>query len=222
MAAKIVELIDVQIMAGQVCLTRFHYLDADGVADEAILVADYLADCVQTMANFQSTALSHVAIRHRQVYPTPTLAAEVPINPIIGGAQSGTPAESFVTFSMKYNVGPTTQLGGSDGSHISRGGKHLPGVTTTDVAGDALPRGALQSTINTWWTAVKDPGTDPWQLIVASFETGRSHKVKVGNVTTITTPAPSAIVTKYATILGISVASTSTQNTRKVLRGHTY
>ena len=222
MAAKIVELIDVQLLNGQECLTRFHYLDADGVADEAVLVADYITDVVPLAKVFQSTVCTHVAIRHRQVYPVALLQQETPIVPVVAGVDGDPAANDCLSYSIKWGIGDTTYLTGGIPPHIRKGGKHLPGVTTSYADEEPLTGGGIDTAIAAWFTEVKDPGTDPWQLIVASFDLGRSHRVKVGTTVTITTPAPSPTVTKYALVLSASLPSVSTQNTRKKLRGRTY
>lgn len=222
MAIKIVELIDVQLYRGQQCLSRYHYLDADGVASEGVLVSDYINDVLPLIRPIQSNELQHVAIRHRQVYPTATLVNETAIIPAVFGSNTGPGGPSYATYSLKWTIGDTTPLSGAEPHHIKKGGKHLPGITEDQLGGDAGISPAAQALIVTWFNEVKDPGTDPWQLVVVSFEVSRSHKVNTPTTETITKAVQSTVVTKYAPVTGASPASASTQNTRKVLRGRTF
>lgn len=209
MVAKVVELVDVQQLRGQEVLTRYHYFDADGVADPAVLVADYITDVVPKFAAFQIPAIVHTAIRYRTVYPAVGLQREVGISPAYVGQWPDTqPVPSFVSYSIKWQISDTVYFTAST-KHINRGGKHLPGVPGAGIAVETdLVGGDIQALINTWFAEVKDPGTDPWQLIVAHAP-ATINKVP-------------QVIQYYATVTGQSPASIGTQNTRKVIRGRTY
>jgi hypothetical protein len=221
MVAKIVELLDVQIMGGQECLTRFHYLDADGVADEAVLVADYITDVLPVVTPMQTLAVQHVAIRHRQVYPTAMLLQETPVSPTSQGTNTSQIGPDYGSISIKFGIGDTTYLTGGVPPHIRKGGKHLPGLPANQ-AENTLLGGSWSTMVAAWFAEAQDPGTDPWQLVVASFELTRSHSVNTTTVRTVTKATYSPTVTKYAPVLSAVGASASTQNTRKQLRGRTY
>lgn len=222
MPAKIVELIDVQTLSGQQVLTRYHYLDADGVADEDVLVADYVTDVVPLFIQFQTTSITHIAIRHRQVFPTVALLKETPISPGVVGGNGTDPAPSFATLSIKYTIGDTVILDPAVSGHIKKGGKHLPGVSEANMIGDGGVAAPAIAAVAAYFAEAKDPGTDPWQLIVASFELVKSHRVHTATTETITKAQMSQTVTKYAPVLAASPPTVSTQNTRKVLRGRVF
>lgn len=222
MTAKVVELIDVQLLNGQECLTRFHYLDADGVASESVLVSDYINDVLPLVVPFQSSITRHVSIRHRQVYPTALLVQETAISPAVAGLSAAAPGPDHASISLKFGIGDTTYLAGGLPPHVRKGGKHLPGVTMAYMDEDALTDAGFDALVATWFTEVKDPGTDPWQLVVASFEVTGQHLIKTPGQRIITKAVVSPTITKYAPVLTVSPASISTQNTRKKLRGRTY
>jgi hypothetical protein len=222
MPAKIVEIIDVQLIGGQQALSRYHYLDADGVADEAGLVGDFLEFVVPATAAFQTTQVQHVALRHRQVYPTALLVQEVPISPAVSGANGSAAGPPNASISIKFGLGDTTYLTGGTPPHIRKGGKHFPGVDLLHMDPEALMDATYNALVATWFTQASRPVGDPWGLVVVSFELTRSHTVDTAATRTITKAQQSPTVTKYAPVLSASVPSVSTQNTRKVLRGRTY
>jgi hypothetical protein len=222
MVAQIVEIIDVQLLNGQECLSRFHYLDVSGALDPALLVSAYVDDVIPLAQAFQSAVTSHVAIRHRVVYPTASLVQETAITPVKIGLNADTPGQDYASWSVKFGIGDTTYLTGGIPPHIRKGGKHLPGVTIGYTDEEPLAGGGVATAVAAWFPVAKAPVADTWALVVASFELSRSHKTKVGTTTTIVHPAPSPTVTKYAPVLSASPPSVSTQNTRKKLRGRTY
>jgi hypothetical protein len=222
MATRIVELLDVQLNAGQEMLTRYHFQTVDDAALEADLVDSYITDPMPILATSQNQALAHVSIRHRLVYPTAELVAETPISPPLSGGDATDPAPPNATYSLKWTLGPTVHLGTDAGKHISKGGKHLPGVSMSQMDADALTPGPFNAAIANWVTHLRDMTAGTWNLVVVSFEVTPSHMVDTTTTRTITKAVVSPIVTKYAPVTGASVPSVSTQNTRKVLRGRTY
>lgn len=209
MADQIVELIDVQQLAGQEILNVFHYLDTTGALDPAVLAADYVANAIPALVNFQSSALTHVAVRYRQVYPAALLTAELAISPVIPGDDSSSPVlASCDAFSMKWSLGGTTVLTGGFTGHLKRGGMRLGGITEQMVDGN-VAQGSYATGWGTIFATLAVPSSG-WQLVVASYLSGNSK------------PRPrQSTVQAYATITGTSVPAPSTQNTRKVLRGIT-
>jgi hypothetical protein len=205
MVAKVVELIDVQNYYGQEILNRYHFVDEDGVADEATLVSDYVTDVLPQMLGLQTADLSHTEIRHRQVYPTAELTVAYTTGfPIPGTASGADDLPSFFAGSIKSQPGPTVVLAGGFTGHIKRSGIRVAGILENMVNS----QGFVSSQVTqyaVWLAELQDPGTDPWLLCVASYLNG----ARVRQPT----------VQSYAKIIGFSAPSPSTQNTRKLLRG---
>jgi hypothetical protein len=220
---KIVELLDVQLLNGQECLSRYHFFNADGGADEDVLVADYITDVLPLVAAMQTTVTHHVAIRHRQVYPAALLLRETAISPVVSGSNGSAPGPDNASISIKFGIGDTSYLGGGAPPHIRKAGKHLPGVDATHLDEEPLMGSDYDALVAAWFTGVQRPGgADAFALVVVSFELTSSHIVNTHTTRTTTKAVHSPTVTKYAPILTASPPSVSTQNTRKRLRGRTY
>lgn len=211
MAQKIVELIDVQLLESQQLLNVFHFVSEDGTGDEATLVADYIANVVPLVVELQHENLTHVAIRHRQVYPTDTLTSEDPISPPVAGVITGSDAlASCDAISVKFLPGATTVLAGGFTGHIKRSGARIGGIAEGEVVGNNLASG-IAAEVATWFDELQNPNGGLWFLVVASFLSG-NPPTRVRQTT----------VQSYAPIIGEVNPAPSTQNTRKVLRGRTF
>jgi hypothetical protein len=215
MSDQIVELIDVQDYLGQQFLNVFHYVDTTGAADPLDLAAAYVTNIIPPCKAMQSTELTHTAIKVRQVYPTAALVQEVPISPSIAGTDGNTPADSYMAYSFKFILSPSTVvLSGGFTGHIKRGGCRLGGITMSDVGENALNSGKIALGV-TWAAAMLTNLATDFQLVVASY--------LIGNPSGPGVPRDrSDTVTSYTLVNAISDMSPSTQNTRKVLRGRTF
>jgi hypothetical protein len=212
MVARIAELVDVQNYLGQEMENVFHFVDPAGAADLPTLVANYRDDVIPLLKAMQSTALTHTAIKVRQVYPTAELVAETSLSPAVAGTDGNLPADSYMAYSVKWTINPATvHLAGGFTGHIKRGGMRIGGITLSDVGGNAVPAGIVTA-CNAFVLELLNPGEDAFQLCVASF--------LIGNHTPGGPPRDRAdTVQSYALVTGGSVPGASTQNTRKVLRG---
>lgn len=217
MAAKIVEIIDVQSLYGQQVLNVFHYVNPDGVASEDTLVADYINHVIPLVQIVQGPDLTHVAIRHRQVYPVDLLVAETAISPPLAGLRGSTETlASCDAISVKFNPGATVVLAGGFTGHIKRAGCRLAGPTEDEVQGNTLVSG-IATEIQNWFNELKDPGTDAFLLCAASFLSGNPARPGVPS-----TRARQHTVQSYAIVTSQSNPVPSTQNTRKVIRGRAF
>lgn len=212
MVASIVEIVDEQLLGGQQILNVFHYLSADGSGVEATLVTDYIDNVLPLVTQLQHEDLSHVAIRHRKVYPTDTLTSETPIVPPIAGVITGSDAlASAYAISAKFLPGDTVVLAGGFTGHIKRSGARIGGVAEGSFDGNALATG-IAAEVQTWFAELQDPSEDgSWVLVVASFLSGNPP-----------TRTRQTTVQSYAILTGQINPAPSTQNTRKVLRGRTF
>lgn len=208
MTAKVAEIIDVQNLFGQEILNVFHFVDPAGTGDISTLVTNYITDVVAAVTPLQTADLTHVAIRHREVYPTVSLMLTTAITPPVAGtASAGDTEPSAVAASMQFILGTTTVLQGGFTGHLKRGGCRIGGIGEGAVFENTMVSGFLTAAA-TWFTAIQLPGTDVFQLCVASFLNGAR----------VRQPA----VQSYALVTGQGTPGPSTQNTRKVLRGRTF
>lgn len=211
MPVQIVELVDFQNLNGQECLTVYHFADATGVLDPGNLAANYQADVLPEMVSFQSSDLFHYNLRVRRVYPTADLGLDHAITPTVPGGVSGTDdMPGFTSFSIKWQIGPTTWLVAGRTDHIKRGGKHLPGMRESQAHGDTIVDANTIAFCADYVTALLNMDAGGWDLVVASFVTPGSPSVT------------HKTVQGYAPVLAGSPPSPGTQNTRKVLRGRTF
>jgi hypothetical protein len=207
MVARVAEIVDVQNLGGQEVLNVFHFVDPAGTGDISTLVSDYVAHVIPTTAALQTADLTHVAIRHREVYPTVTLQLTTAISPPVAGtAAAGDTEPSAVAASIQFILGVTVVLQGGFTGHLKRSGCRIGGIGEGAVLGNTMVSGFITAA-NTWFTAIENPGTDVFQLCVASFLDGAR----------VRHPAVQA----YSIITGIGTPGPSTQNSRKVLRGRT-
>lgn len=208
MPQVIVELIDVQSLDAQEVLNVFHFVSEDGTGVESTLVDDYIANVIPVMTPLQHEDLTHVAIRHRKVFPAATLTGETAITPPVAGEIVGSDAlASCDAISVKFLPGDTTVLAGGFTGHIMRSGARIGGISEGEVDGNVLATG-IAAEVATWFDELQNPNGGEWFLVVASFLSGN---VK---------PRPrQATVQAYAPIIGQVNPAPSTQNTRKVLRG---
>lgn len=207
MADQIAEIQDVQVYLGQQFLNVSHWLDTTGALDVEDLVTDYVANIVPLVKAFQSTLLTHTAIRHRHVYPAADLTLETPISPPIAGTNGNTPADSYMAYSFKYQPASTsTILAGGFTGHIKRAGCRVGGITLSDTGENTVPSGDVTAA-RAWSNEMLTAQGGGWLLIVASFLDGARARHDT--------------VQAYSLITAISDPGASTQNTRKVLRGRT-
>lgn len=205
MPAKIIQLIDVQSYLSQEVLNVFHFVDPTGVGDEDVLVSDYVSDVIPLVTGFQNDQLTHVAIRHRQVYPTAELTQEFAIVPPLAGSATGTePLASADALSFKWTLGATVILAGGFTGHIKRGGARTSGAYEAQVTGNTV-NPAIFAGCAAWVAELRNPGTDAFLLCVASY----LDAARVRQET----------VQAYCLVSGGSAPGISTQNSRKVLRG---
>lgn len=205
MTANIWEVVDYQILAGESCLNVFHYIDSAGTADPTVLMADLVAHYIPAVAVDQHTALSHVQLSYRQVYPTAALGVVYTTGLPINGAISASDvlANAFA-LSVKWTIGTTTNLVGGTLPHIKRGGARIAGATEGDVSGNNIAGTVAADWATAFGHLVTDT-SEAFQLVVASFLDAsrvRQHTVQ-----------------QYAHVLASSAPSPSTQNSRKILRG---
>lgn len=214
MTAQIAEIVDVQEQAGQEIQNVYHYVDPTGVADIAVLLSDYVADVLPLVRPLQHTSLSHTALRYRKVYPATTLMLEYTTGLPVAGTDASDALASADAASFKWTLGnPTVVLSGGFTGHIKRGGTRLGGFSEGNASGNSCGAGFITAAA-AWFAELKDPGTDAWQLCVASF--------LIGNHVPHGAPrARSQTVTSYTIVTGSSAPAPSTQNSRKVLRGRT-
>lgn len=211
MPAQVVELIDVMVDRGQQVLNRFHYVDTTGVADAAILRSDYITDVLPLIVAVQGSNISHISVHSRKVYPTADLVQIQDLtSPVVGTITASAPEPSYVACSIKWSLGPTVVLAGGFTGHILRGGCRVPGPTEGMVNGDIIDPSNYVA-FASWFSELKDPGTDAFLLCVASYLSGNPP-----SRTRQTT------VQSYCLVTAASNPSPSTQNTRKVLRGRTF
>lgn len=212
MTAKIIEIADVQVLAGQQVLNVFHFVDPTGVGDPAVLLSDYVTSVLPTAQPIQSTALAHTTLRWRQVYPTTTLTLDYSTGLPVAGTDAAEPLASCDAASFQWILSnPTVVLAGGFTGHIKRGGARLAGFTETMVVGNACAP-AIMTAAAAWFAALKQPGgSDAFQLCVASF--------LIGNPVPHVPRARSETVTAYTIVGSSSQPAPSTQNSRKVLRG---
>jgi hypothetical protein len=222
MPAVIHEILDVQMLGGQQCLSRYHFVDPDGVGTEEALINGYLSSCLPAVCALQTAATKHIALRHRQIYPAANLPAEVAISPTQSGGNNNPPSEDFLSISVKWALSQTVPLENAEPHHIKKGGKHLPGVSVNNENEPAVYDANFNALVQAWFATLLSPSGANWQLCVASFETAKSSSINTPTTRTITKAQTQAVATKYAIVLSCSGASISTQNTRKVLRGRTY
>jgi hypothetical protein len=207
MTAKVIEIVDVQLLEGQEVLNVFHFVDPAGTGDEAVLVSDYISDVIPLMVGIQHADLTHIAVRHRVVYPTAALVHTTPISPPVAGGVTGTDVLSSATaFSFAWALGVTVVLAGGFTGHLKRGGCRTAAVPESYVDGNEAVAGSITNAA-AWVAELLNPGTDAFLLCVASYLNG----ARVRQPT----------VQSYALVTGASVPAPSTQNTRKVLRGRT-
>lgn len=204
MAGKVVELLDVGDINGQEMLTRYHFWNEDGVADPAVLVSDYVTNVLPLLCAVQSPLCKHSQINTTVVAPTKELVQETPVNPVQVGTLSGTALPYTVTYSLKWNIGPSTDInGGPVAGHIKRGGKHIAGPTTNPDSANGLYNGTEDTALQAYFTALHDIDADNWVLVVYSpLQTGaHAHPERIAPVT------------------GMVVRGFGTQTTRKPGRG---
>lgn len=207
MTAKVIELVDVQNLFGQEVLNVFHFVDPAGTGDESVLVSDYIDNVIPLAAALQTADLSHVAVRHREVFPNVTLQLTTSINPPVAGtAVAGDTEPSSTAASMQFVLGSTVVLAGGFTGHLKRSGCRIGGIGEDAIAGNSMVSGFITAA-NTWFAELKQPGTDVFQLCVASYLNGAR----------VRQPG----VQSYALITDLGVPGPSTQNSRKVLRGRT-
>jgi hypothetical protein len=218
MAVKIMQLIDQQTFQGQAIENVFHFVDEDGVADMNAFPAIYVADVLPLITPAQQVGCVHVNIRYRQVYPTATLFLDHPISPTVAGGDPGDPEPSSVAASVKWLLGnPTVVLAGGFTGHIKRGGARIGGVSNSFSSGNTIAPEHVPL-YAAWAAELRSPGSDTWQLCVASYLLGNP----VAPVPPATHAVPrdrSETVTAYTIVTGASAPAPSTQNTRKFLRG---
>jgi hypothetical protein len=207
MTVQIVELVDVQVLFGQEVLNVFHFFDSTGVLVPSALAAGYVANVLPSVVPLQTTALSHTAVRYRNVYPTQTLQQTLAVTPSVDGVETGDPLASCDAASAAWALGSgTVNLVGGTLPHIKRGGVRIAGMTEGNVVGNSVVPG-YTTAWNTWFAALLDGGVTGWELVVATFlnaARARQHTVQ-----------------QYTIVTGTSAPSPSTQNSRKVLRGRT-
>jgi hypothetical protein len=208
MAARVVELIDVQDYAGTQVLNTLHYVDPAGTGDPAQLVNDYIAHVVPLLITAQHPVIRHTMIRHRVIYPTVDLMLESSITPAAVGTAAGDALPSFSAMSIKHVLGAgTVVLQGGFTGHIRRGGVRWGGISENDFTGNGVPAGTIAG-----WAAimaeVRNPGEGAFELAVVSFLDGSRTR--------------RAAAQAYALVTANSDPSPSTQNTRKVLRGRSF
>lgn len=212
MTVQIVELVDVQVQASEEVLNVLHYVDEDGVADPAVLLADYVTSVLPLSRPLQSAALQHTQLRWRFVYPTASLQLAYSTGLPISGTDAGELLANCDAASAAWVLSnPTVTLSGGFTGHIMRGGIRLPGMTESMVSGNTMVSG-LVAAWRTWSVQLFQPGTDPWKLAVCSFLIG--NHVRHGPPR-----ARSHTVTSYTIVGGTTDPAPSTQNSRKILRG---
>lgn len=207
MAARVAEIIDVQTLAGQQVLNVLHFVDPAGTGDLPTLVDNYVTSVIPLMKVFQTPSLSHVAIRYREVSPTASLILESTTGlPIVGTATGTVDLASCDALSAKWTLGATVVIEGGFTGHLKRGGIRTAGSGEEHVDGNTCTSGTITS-FAAFVSELLNPGTDVFQLCVASFLNGAR--------------ARQTTVQAYSIVSGASAPSPSTQNTRKVLRGRT-
>jgi len=207
MVARVAEIIDVQTLAGQEVLNVLHFVDPAGTGDIDVLVENYIESVIPLMVAFQTPSLTHVAVRSREVSPTASLTQTTTTGLPVGGAATGTvDLASADALSAKWNLTGTVVLAGGFTGHLKRGGIRTAGSGEEHVDGNTCTGGTITS-FAAFVSELLNPGTDVFQLCVASFLNGAR--------------ARQTTVQAYAIVSGASAPSPSTQNTRKVLRGRT-
>lgn len=211
MVAVILQLVDVQNLSGQEVLNVLHYVDAAGAGTPQDLYDDYKAHVIPLLQSLQGPQLTHVALRHRQVYPTATIMLEDAITPPLAGSATGEQLASCDAISVKHILGnPTVTLSGGFTGHIKRGGIRIAGATEPSVSGNDCPPGTI-SGVTAIMDEMRNPGSGAYELAVVSF--------LIGNPIPHVPRARSHTVTSYTIVSADSAPSPSTQNSRKVLRG---
>lgn len=205
MAARIIELIDVQTFLSQQMLNVYHFVDPAGTGSEATLVSTYISDVIPLWQPIQSTSCVHTDIIHREVYPNVNLQMTTTIPGGIAGTNGGAVGDSFDALSIKWILGSgTVVLQGGFTGHLKRGGMRLGGLVDLATAGNAVAPGTITA-CNTATTELLLPGTGPYMLCVASFLNGARVR--------------QSAVQSYAVVTAASDPGASTQNSRKFLRG---
>jgi hypothetical protein len=206
MADVIWEVVDRQVLASEACLNVFHFLDSSGVNPVTDLLDDLIARYIPAAAALQHSSLVHQDLLYRQVYPSQQLQHTYSVGLPIAGSLSGSDvAANAFALSMAWLIGSTTNLGGGSPPYLKRGGMRLPGPTEGDLAGNTCGPSVVSAWAAAFATLTPVAGGD-FEFIVASF-------LNAGRVRQHT-------VQQYAPVLGTSAPAPSTQNTRKILRGH--
>lgn len=209
MAATVYEIADMQTYLGQNVENVFHYVDSAGSTDIDGLLDNYVDDVLPLVTPLQSTELSHVALRYRQIYPAATLTLERAITPAVDGVESGDPLASYYAASGKWTLAnPTVDLESGSFPHILRGGVRICGVVESNVAANAMVSGYISAWAD-WVAELRNPGAGAFLLAVVSF-LGPGPR---GSRTRMETAQ------QYTIISGGSEPAPSTQNSRKFLRG---
>lgn len=207
MAAKVIQIVDVQSLFGQEILNVFHFVDPSGVGDPLVLCSDYVAHVIPAIKIAQVTGLTHTALRWREVYPTAGLTATYTTGLPIAGLNGGAAADSATAWSVQFLLGATVVLQGGFTGHLKRSGCRIGGADASNMSGNSLPGSGILTAFSSWATNILNPGTDAFLLCVASYLDGARVRQPE--------------VQSYALISSASAPSYSTQNTRKVLRGRT-
>lgn len=201
LAGKVYLLEDIGTVQGQQAITRYHFWDSDGVADPAVLVSDYIAHVLPALKALQSNQTRHTQIVTREVYPSLLLQTDTAVSPVVVGTRTSNLINTVMTLSLKWVIGATTNPdGGAVGSHIKRGGKHLPGPTQDMQDGVGNYNNSADSLVADYFASFAALESDNWQLVVAH--------------------APSrSPVTMVAPVTGVVINGLSTQVSRKLGRG---
>jgi hypothetical protein len=200
------EVVDRQVLASEACLNVFHFLDTTGVNPVTDLLDDLIANYIPAAAGLQHVSLTHQDLLYRQVYPTQQLQHTYSVGLPIAGALSGSDAAANAyALSMAWLIGATVNLGAGSPPYLKRGGMRLPGPTEGDLSGNTVPGSVVSAWLTAFGTLTPVAGGD-FTFIVASF-------LNAGRVRQHT-------VQQYAPVLGTSSPAPSTQNSRKILRGH--
>lgn len=207
MTAQIVELVDVQVLAGQEVLNVFHFVDTTGALSIPTLVTDYAVHVLPLEQGLQSTAVSHTAIRYRTIYPTASLQLTASIVPSVDGVEAGDVLSSCTAMSGQWILGnPTVNLVGGTLPHIRKGGVRIAGPVESNVVGNSAVAG-YATAWQTWFLGLAQPNGDGWKLCVVSYLNAARARMTTAQ--------------QYVIPTASSAPSPSTQNSRKVLRGRT-
>lgn len=212
MVARIIQLVDQQVVLGQAIENVFNFVDEAGAASIPDLLGVYVSDVLPLCRALQSTSCQHTNIRWREVYPTQTLVQDYATGLPVAGTDGNDLEPSSTALSFKWILGnPTVVLAGGFTGHIKRGGMRLGGICEGLISGNGISAG-IAAVARAYTDELLNPGGDAWRLCVASFLVG--NPVHGGPAR-----ARSETVTAYTIVSTATDPSPSTQNTRKFLRG---